>query len=489
MVVEVSGFLADSCYISLMTKRFYNLLNLLLAMMLVAGLIQAILRCIIGADLFRQESFLNLFLAHNIVSLFMSVLLMQYFWFKHYWSVFFVTFALTLVTLIHSSTIYLGFLTLKPQPLYLPTLVLHLGLNVIYSCTLIFSTTGKRKWLKTAGIILLIICIPTAASVIWFLVNPLAQTAILIEKFTPWLLLFASFVPIFFILHFREESSQIENDLPPKDLTSSFSFLQWSAVFVGIVLLAFSIKVSSDVYWSSHWSKQNFEQTKELARRFESRVFVGSKGDTLYYRLLKPLKFDTAKKYPLLISLPYGGQPGTDKIRQLEGAAAAGLLSTKENMEKYPSFIFIPNCPAGSGWGGIPGYPSVDSLVFEAIAAISKEKGIDAKRRYVTGISRGGYGTWNFIISRPDLFAAAIPVCGGGDPTYAAAAKDVAIWAFHGENDKNVPVSGSRNIIAAIRKAGGHPKYTEFANEGHNIWDQTSRTPGLWDWLFAQHQQ
>ena len=471
-----------------MTKRFYNLLILLLVIMLVAGLIQAILHCIIGADLYMQDSYLNLFLIHNVVSLFMSIVLLRYFWFKQYWPVFFVSFALTLVTVVHSSTIYLSFLANKPQVLYLPTLLLHLGLNVIYSCMLIFSTTGKHKWLKTSGIILLILCIPTVAFVIWFLIVPLSQVAVAIEKFRPWLLLFASFIPIFFILHFREESSQTENDLPPKALKASFSFLQWSAVFLGIALLALCIKVSSDVYWSAHWSKQNFEQTKELARRFEARVFIGSKGDTLNYRLLKPLKFDTTKKYPLLISLPYGGQPGTDKIRQLEGAAAAGLLSKKENMEKYPSFILIPNCPAGSGWGGIPGYPSIDSLVFEVIVAISKEKGIDVKRRYVTGISRGGYGTWNFIISRPDLFAAAVPVCGGGDPTYAAAAKDVAIWAFHGENDKNVPVSGSRDIIAAIRKAGGHPKYTEFANEGHSIWDQTSTTPGLWDWLFAQHQ-
>ena len=117
------------------------------------------------------------------------------------------------------------------------------------------------------------------------------------------------------------------------------------------------------------------------------------------------------------------------------------------------------------------------------------DPGIDAKRRYVTGISRGGYGAWQFICTRPDMFAAAIPVSAGGDPKLASKAVDVAIWAFHGVKDRNVPVSGSRDMIAAIKKAGGHPKYTEYPDEGHNIWDQVSKTPGLWDWLFAQKRK
>jgi len=84
------------------------------------------------------------------------------------------------------------------------------------------------------------------------------------------------------------------------------------------------------------------------------------------------------------------------------------------------------------------------------------------------------------------LFAAAIPVAGGGNPARAPKALDVAVWAFHGKNDKNVPVEGSRNMIRALERAGGHPKYTEFPDKGHNIWYDVSTTPGLLDWLFAQ---
>jgi predicted peptidase len=113
---------------------------------------------------------------------------------------------------------------------------------------------------------------------------------------------------------------------------------------------------------------------------------------------------------------------------------------------------------------------------------------IEEKRRYVTGLSRGGYGTWNFICKEPEMFAAAIPVAGGGDPTLAPKAVKVAVWAFHGAMDKNVPVINSRNMINAIKAAGGNPKYTEYPDQGHNIWENVKATPGPLDWLFAQHR-
>ena len=127
-------------------------------------------------------------------------------------------------------------------------------------------------------------------------------------------------------------------------------------------------------------------------------------------------------------------------------------------------------------------------LVYETINALA-EPGIDVKRRYVTGVSRGGYGTWQFICNRPDMFAAAMPVSGAGDPELASKVVNMPIWAFHGAKDRNVPVSGSRDMITAIKKAGGHPEYTEYPDEEHNIWDKVSETPGLWNWLFAQKRK
>ncbi len=475
-------------YIRTMTKRFYNLINLLLGIVIFAGLIQTALRFVLGSSLFVQGSFLTFFLAEFGVSLFMTAFVMKYYWLKQYKPAFFAAALLVASSLIHAGIIYSTLSNLQQHPLYLTTLQIQVAVSLIYGSCLIFSNAGKRFWLRAAGIYLIIINVPTVLSVIWLLQDQSVQTAVAIERFAPWLNLFVSLGPLFLILNFRDEARQLEEE--PKTAATKSLSEQWYvvAIIMGLAVFAVGFKLAHDAYWSRHWGDQNFKQTKELADKFEARVFVGSKGDTLYYRLLKPLNYDTTKKYPLLVSLPYGGQPGTDKIRQLEGAAAAEMLSGKENREKYPAFIFVPNCPAGSGWGGIPGYPSVDSLVYEALTSLNNEPGLDVKRRYVTGISRGGYGAWNFISKRPDLFAAAIPVCGGGDPSFAARAVDVAVWAFHGEDDKNVPVSGSREMIKAIEKAGGHPKYTEFANEGHNIWYQTSITPGLWDWLFAQQQ-
>lgn len=248
--------------------------------------------------------------------------------------------------------------------------------------------------------------------------------------------------------------------------------------------------LAQQTYYASYWDKKNFEKTQEMAKLFEARTFINSKEEKLRYRLLKPLKYNSQKKYPLVVFLPYGGQPGTDTIRQIEGAFGADILSGYVNRINYPAFLFIPNCPAGGGWGGIPNYPTTDSLVFDAIEALEREApGIDVKRLYVIGLSRGGYGVWNFITKRPDMFAAAIPVCGAGDPQLASKIVNVPVWAFHGEKDKNVPVAGSRDMINAIGKAGGNPRYTEFTGEGHNIGYQVTQTPALWDWLFDQKRE
>lgn len=310
-----------------------------------------------------------------------------------------------------------------------------------------------------------------------------------IGKFSRWVTTAGALTPLLFFMHFRSEIRLLDTT------NTNTARMKWIDNLSGVAgILAFiltftlGIMLASESYSSIYWEKQNFEKTKALAQLFDAHIFVNSKGDTLRYRLLKPLNYNSSKQYPLVVSLPYGGQPGTDTIRQIQGAAAAEMLSTDANRKKYPAFLFIPNCPNGSGWGGIPNYPSVDSLVYEALYSLDTQFSIDAKRRYVTGISRGGYGTWNFICTHPEMFAAAIPVCGGGDPALAAKAMHVSIWAFHGKHDKNVPVSGSRDMISAIEKAGGHPKYTEYPDEGHNIWYQVSITPGLLDWLFTQRK-
>ena len=126
--------------------------------------------------------------------------------------------------------------------------------------------------------------------------------------------------------------------------------------------------------------------------------------------------------------------------------------------------------------------------------------GIDANRLYITGISLGAFGTWDAIERWPNYFAAAVPVSGAGDPSKAAVLKSMPIWAFHGSEDPTVPVSGSRDMIAAIKAAGGHPRYTELAGAPHEIWpfvysypypggtNLSYRITGMYTWLFSQHK-
>ncbi len=240
----------------------------------------------------------------------------------------------------------------------------------------------------------------------------------------------------------------------------------------------------------------------EVADLFEARVHVGMKGDTMSYRLLKPLDYNAVQSYPLVVCLSGGAGRGTDNIRQLAGSKAAQVMSAPENRTRYPAFILAPQCPPGSDWGrtlgeaereilrkrGRDGQPSVGHLVFEVMTALEKEFNIDTTRRYITGQSMGGAGTWHFVLTRPTLFAAAVVVCGAGNPKQATTVADMPLWIFHGTDDRTVPIEFSRQMIAAIEEAGGDPKYNIFPGVGHNSWHQAFDTPGLLSWLFAQRK-
>jgi len=244
-------------------------------------------------------------------------------------------------------------------------------------------------------------------------------------------------------------------------------------------------------------SQTNLRQIAEL---FEARTYVSIQQDTMLYRLLMPIDYDSTQQYPLVVSLSGAAGRGTDNIKQIAGARSAQVLSSLENRKKNPAFVFVPQCPPGSDWGrtlgkierdslikrGKDNQPSVEALVLEIIDALEEEFNIDTTRRYITGQSMGGSGCWHFLLTHPKMFAAAITICGGANPDLAKNIIDVPIWVFHGEDDTTIPVDFSRTMVAAIRRAGGNPRYNEFPNVGHGSWHQAYDTPELLDWLFAQ---
>jgi predicted peptidase len=216
--------------------------------------------------------------------------------------------------------------------------------------------------------------------------------------------------------------------------------------------------------------------------------------EKLPYRLLRPLTLEEGKRYPLVVFLHGAGERGTDNEKQL--IHGVPQFATKANREKYPCFLIAPQCPEGKRWVEVdwsadrhtqPKEPGeVGRLTLGLIEKEMKDLPIDPKRVYIAGLSMGGYGTWDLVARRPDLFAAAVPVCGGADEATAPKIKDLPVWAFHGAKDTTVKPDRSRNMIAALKKAGGTPKYTEYPDVGHNSWDPAFADPKLYEWLFAQ---
>ena len=148
---------------------------------------------------------------------------------------------------------------------------------------------------------------------------------------------------------------------------------------------------------------------------------------------------------------------------------------------KYPCFIIAPTVSKQGSWKG----ESMDD-VLELVGKLLKKLPIDPGRVYVTGQSMGGGGTYEAMARKPELFAAGVPVCGGNKVSNAKKMASIAIWVFHGEKDRVVPVERGREMVEAIRKAGGKPRYSELPGVRHNSWTPAYKNQELWKWLFAQ---
>jgi predicted peptidase len=129
------------------------------------------------------------------------------------------------------------------------------------------------------------------------------------------------------------------------------------------------------------------------------------------------------------------------------------------------------------------------AALFELIDHLQRTQPIDARRIYLTGLSMGAFGVWDAIQRRPELFAAAAPICGGGDPILAKQIQFVPLWVFHGDADTTVKVHRSREMVEAVKGVGTDVKYTEYKDVGHDSWTQTYKDPALYEWMFAQRRK
>jgi predicted peptidase len=214
------------------------------------------------------------------------------------------------------------------------------------------------------------------------------------------------------------------------------------------------------------------------------------------YRLFVPreVRLDTA--YPLVLFHHGGGGVGNDNVRSLEGPCAREWVGP-ERQAKHPCFIVVPQIPVREG-GPREGRPRTDVMrvhaqtIHEILDALEAECAIDTGREYVTGLSMGGECTWMSLIERPERFAAAVPICAGDkfiSMTPSELGRNFAhfpLWIFHGDADEVISVEVSRQLVQALRNAGGEPRYTEYPGVGPSCWERAYRDEELVEWLFGQ---
>lgn len=220
-------------------------------------------------------------------------------------------------------------------------------------------------------------------------------------------------------------------------------------------------------------------------------------GLTLPYRLFVPPACTAEKPCGLLMFLHGAGERGIDNQAQLKNDALAFVESGAQ--AENPTIVVYPQCPEGMQWVNNDwkdgSYRVADTPVSKPMAAALEllkwaqaSFPVDPARILISGLSMGGYGTWDLLVRHPSLFAGALALCGGGDPSQAAAIRDLPVWAFHGDQDQAVPVRGSRQMIAALRQAGGQPRYNEVAGRGHDVWTVAYRDPAVVRWLLSQRR-
>ncbi|MDY3551923.1 prolyl oligopeptidase family serine peptidase [Gemmata sp. JC717] len=225
-----------------------------------------------------------------------------------------------------------------------------------------------------------------------------------------------------------------------------------------------------------------------------------SDGKSLPYRLLKPADAEPGKQYPLVVLLHGAGERGADNKKQLVWfwKDKQPSVLTRPEVGAAKAFVLIPQCPEGKKWVEVPwekgSYTSPEiseplKLALALTDSLLKEQPIDPDRVSIVGMSMGGYGALDAVQRRPELFAACVPICGAGDLAKAKDIAHVAVWAFHGDADTVVPAKGSRDIVAALKKAGAEPKYTEYPKVGHNSWSPAFEEKEFWNWIFAQKRQ
>lgn len=463
-----------------MSKKFYYFTISFLALTFLQDVVLMIVEYEAGNKIYLLPSYLPSFILGAVVRVTGLLALQQYYRSRGY-SLAFLASWLYVFTNVVLECIVVGILTgSKLEGWYFVSAGAIFGVSFLLGLSLWISKSRERRWLKYAGMALSVIGSVQLVVLFLFLNFAGYQGKFILERINFGLGWISAFVPWFYILDLVREWKKTPDEVPVKSGKKLFAVLSGVSIILLVLTVFLGWKLNTERFIPPR--PQVISQRAEaIASRFERRSFVNSEGDTLLYRLFKPVNYDPGRKYPLVLCLHHGGAHGNDNVVQVEGSYAP-FLSDYNNRINYPAILLVPQCPNQMAWWS----REIDLSIIELIGALEKEWNVDTRRRYVLGESGGGYGSWHFIGNHPELFAAAVPVCGSGDKNLAGNIANRAVWAFHGAQDPFVPVGKSREMVQAIREAGGNPRYTEFATAGHAIAREVYVTPGFLDWLFAQ---
>jgi predicted esterase len=199
---------------------------------------------------------------------------------------------------------------------------------------------------------------------------------------------------------------------------------------------------------------------------------------TVNYLLYLPQEYgkDTSKLWPVMIFLHGSGQSGTD-IQKVKTHGPPKLI---EQGKQYPFIVVSPQARENEGWE--------PQVIIRLIKGIQSQYKVDKERIYLTGLSMGGFGTWNIASKFPSVFAAIAPVCGGGDTTQVMKLKHVPVWCFHGAKDNVVNPEQSYRMVRALKKFNPDVKLTIYPDANHDSWTQTYNNDSLYTWML-QHKK
>jgi len=195
------------------------------------------------------------------------------------------------------------------------------------------------------------------------------------------------------------------------------------------------------------------------------------------YLLFLPDNYQAKEKWPMLVFLHGRGERGDN----IELVKKHGPPKIVENKKDFPFIVLSPQCPLDQSWSSVP--------VIDLIDEIASKYRVDPNRIYLTGLSMGGYGTWDIATRYPYRFAALAPICGGGNPAAARLLRHLPIWVFHGAKDNTVPLSRSQEMVEALREVDGNVKFTVYPEAGHDSWTATYDNPELYQWFLKHKRQ